>query len=134
MIKRGDLPNHPVSALDYLFQRGWIPRPVCVGQPLRSTGQEYALVLEVEGYGFEAVAGATKNEAKREAAEALLGRVLAMMCPHPTKMRYATDEVAYGTAERHQNIGKTGIRRAYLCRCGWWHMTSQPDNNVRSVS
>lgn len=125
MITRDKLPDHPVSALDYLADCGWIPRPVYVGQPLRPDAPEYALVVEIEGYGHRVAEGAYKAEAKRRAAEALLTHILAVMCPHPDKIRYATEEFAYSRVKHHQAVGTTGIRQAYLCRCGWWHLTSR---------
>jgi hypothetical protein len=127
-ITRDKLPEHPVSALANMADWGWIPTPVYVGQPLTPDGLEYALVAEIQGYGHRVATGDTKADAKRKAAEALLRHVLSMMCPHPEKMRYATEDVAYGTVERHQNIGITGIRHAYECRCGWWHLSSQTGN------
>lgn len=124
-ITRDKLPQHPVTALSNLADRRWIPTPVYIGEPLVPEGLEYAMVVEIEGYGYQAAIGDTKSDAKREAAEALLRKVLALMCPHPEKMRYATEDVAYGRVDRHRNLGITGIQQAYECRCGWWHLSSQ---------
>jgi hypothetical protein len=122
MIRREDLPEHPVSALHLMWQQGWIPRPVYAGG---LKGDEYALVAEVEGYGFELAVGKDRSEAKREASEKLLDRILSTMCPTPRKKRYATWERGYEDMERLQLTGPYQPKQVYSCRCGWWHLSTQ---------
>lgn len=120
MVLRGELSEHPVTALDYMSALGWIPRPAYAGQLLGPNSLEYALVIEIEGYGHRVAVGKTKAQAKRLAAEELLVHVLATMCPTPTKIRYATQKFAH----RRGRSGRFPVQETYKCRCGWWHLTS----------
>lgn len=45
-------------------------------------------------------------------------------CPHPDKIRFATEPEADGKARRLRSEDPKGCyaMMAYLCRCGWWHI------------
>lgn len=55
-----------------------------------------------------------------------------MLCPTPTKGRYATREAAESAANRAK-VGVGHVMAPYLCRpsCGWWHLTSR---NVQPIA
>lgn len=55
-------------------------------------------------------------------------------CPHPLKVRYPTRDAAEDILRFNRRVRAAGVanrrrkreRRAYLCQCGAWHLTSQP--------
>jgi hypothetical protein len=44
-------------------------------------------------------------------------------CPNAYKLRYATAEGARREASTLPFITGGVVMRAYLCPCGWWHLT-----------
>jgi len=127
---RSALPENPVSALYHLVDKRLIERPVFVGEPLSPDDLPYAIVVEVRGHGYEAAVGKDKADAKRQAAEALLVRILRSICPTPTKMRYATEEMARKVVTHRKAVGAIPLKRWYECSCGWWHVTSHENRGT----
>ena len=50
-------------------------------------------------------------------------------CPNPTKSRYATRAAAENAAER-ATLRFERFQRPYECVCAWWHLTSQPAEEI----
>jgi hypothetical protein len=44
-------------------------------------------------------------------------------CPTAVKRRYATSAAAIRDAAGLLFVADGVVLRAYLCRCGWWHLT-----------
>lgn len=50
-------------------------------------------------------------------------------CPHPEKVGHATERKALAAIQQSRKLRRrhgSPPKRAYLCACGLWHLTSQP--------
>lgn len=115
------LPEHPVSALEFLAVKGIIPKPVYVGEVAWHDATRYAVVAEVKGYGHAAVVEDSRQAARREAARQVLEIVLQKICPTLGRPRWATWQAAYDEMIRKQVRGQAP-QSVYSCRCGWFHI------------